>query len=163
MKERLVALTLSLATVIAGSLPPTAQAQGVKQFYCDLTGATPTTKVIEDGSTRNLIRWTNNYWSDKGYSPARRCQIVSNAISNVYQSEGSFLLNVGTMNRTPVICVTEREPGYGGVYPCRIQILTLAPGENGQAVLQQFRENLTQAGGGLGIERDEQRGPFIIE
>lgn len=104
-----------------------AQAQAQKGFKCDIESGVPTTMYQNaQGVQEPWIKWVSNYFSDSQWTPAARCQAVSERLEE-YRLEGKLkYVTLGTENEQQVICVASYDNG-----PCEGTIYTLKPGQDG--------------------------------
>ena len=91
-----------------------------------------------------IINWVSDYFSESGYTPQQRCEMVS-ARFQKYHNQGILnYLTTGRMNRQNVVCVAESENGG-----CADLLFTLKPGSNPSSTLQRLMNVRAQAGGPL--------------
>lgn len=104
-------------------------------YYCDrasdgtptLFGATPS------GIPLALIRWKSDFFTGAGYSPEKRCEIVS-AKFEKYRLEGILnYITTGKENGQRVICVSSE---YGG--RCQGTLWTLKKDDDASDLLHQL-------------------------
>ncbi|MBD2491723.1 COP23 domain-containing protein [Aulosira sp. FACHB-615] len=102
-------------------------------FFCEYIQGIPTTVVKLEESKRKFISWDSNYFIASGYTPKRRCEIVSNRLNMLIAKEYPTYLTHGQMNHQQVICSAnkfERD--------CQELVFTLKPNEDGGTVLRNF-------------------------
>jgi hypothetical protein len=97
------------------------------RFYCgqDAEGI-PITFVERSNRSKPpvaIIRWTSNYFSDSGYRPWTRCQMVSNKFQAAYTRNPNFLFTYRYQNRQPVICSADVRNGH-----CTSMLYTIKQG-----------------------------------
>ncbi len=148
MKVNLVATSATLAvTVMMSSLLVkfSTQAKSVQttNFVCRMWQQIPMTVAITPAQeTIPVILWDSKHFSNSGYDPRTRCQLVSNRFQFFYESGQLNYITTGRMNRMPVVCVTDT---YGGA--CNGLLFTLKPGSNPSQTLQELmRIRLRQKG-----------------
>ena len=122
-----IAIATSLTTIAFSS----AQAQAQKGFRCDDSANIPTTIYRNSQGIREpWIKWISEHFSDSGWTPASRCQTVSQRLEQ-YRVEGKLkYVTLGMQNDRQVICVASRDNG-----PCEGIVYTLRPGQDGIAAL----------------------------
>jgi hypothetical protein len=120
--SRKVATAIASMTMLSGAMTAItslqAQAQNVPytvRFYCgqDASGS-PATFVERSNHSKppvTIIRWTSNYFTDAGYRPWTRCQMVSNKFQAAYNRNPNFLFTYRYLNREPVICAADVRGG----------------------------------------------------
>ena len=72
----LTVASIAGVTIISQSLPSSADG-GQTSFYCGRHNGYPTTMF----GSNPFISWQSDYFSGSGYTPQRRCEIVSNKIT----------------------------------------------------------------------------------
>jgi hypothetical protein len=149
MKPRLLAslLTVSalaLTSLLSESNATRAQNAGTN-FVCGTwQGAPATLAQTAQGETVPVILWVSDYFSQSGFDPQTRCQLVSERFQQYY-SEGTLnYLTTGRMNRMPVVCVAEVEGGS-----CSGLLFTLKPENNPSETLQRLLAVRVRAQGPL--------------
>lgn len=96
----------------------------------------PTTVAKTQRGDVSVIRWVSSWATDSGFTPQKRCEIVSGKFQEFY-SQG--LLNYLTTDRVdgmPVICPATTQ---GGSCDGRV-LFTLQPGADGPQTLQRLLE-----------------------
>ena len=145
MKTALVAAGVSAFAII--QLGIRAEASGGSKFYCGTSEGVPSTmSTTKSGKQVPIIRWKSSHFSDSGYTPQRRCEIVSQRFNDLYQRGQMNHLTTGRMNGLPVICAAATNPG-----PC-VQdglLYTLKPGQNATQTLKNLISIRTKASGPL--------------
>lgn len=138
----LTASGLTAATNLVPQSP--AQAEQVN-FVCRTSNGNPATVAQHSQHGKvPVIRWVSDYFSGSGYTPQKRCEIVSKKFRE-YHNQGLLnYLTTGIVNKQPVICVAEsKNSGCAGV------LFTLKPGSNKTATLKRLMDVRAQAGGPL--------------
>ncbi|MFM6347447.1 MAG: COP23 domain-containing protein [Dolichospermum sp.] len=115
----------AVASVLGGlgetliNSPVLAQNQGIK-FVCTEVNQTPVTFSIRNRRGKQVIRWIDTMGSGKDTrTPKDRCIEVTERL-NTHFSQGGQYITHGTINRQPVICLTNEEGGS-----CQHLLLTL--------------------------------------
>jgi len=99
---------------------------GASGFSCSISNGAPATMVeTADGRRVPLIRWTSSTFDGAGWTPARRCQEVSQRFETFRQQGRLNYLTTGRMNSLPVIC-TAKQTGDA----CDGLLYTLKPGQD---------------------------------
>ncbi|MFB2936780.1 COP23 domain-containing protein [Aerosakkonemataceae cyanobacterium BLCC-F154] len=132
-------LLLFTSAVAAGSIAigsGSAQTSSYR-FVCQPNnGGTPTTFVVlPNGEQRQFINWRSDAFVLVGYSPEKRCNEVTGRMNQYMASGGFQYITHGTMNNTPVLCVTNRSGGG-----CTGLLYTLKPAQDGRATLRDLIE-----------------------
>jgi hypothetical protein len=102
--------------------------------------------TTKSGKKVPIITWKSSHFSGSGYTPQRRCEIVSQRFNTLHQRGQMNLLTTGRMNGLPVICAAATNPG-----PC-VQdglLYTLKPGQNATQTLKNLISIRTKASGPL--------------
>lgn len=122
-------LTTALAT-LSMSLP--AYARPV-QYRCSVKKGIPTTIARTPQGIVEVITWKSKHFSSSGFSPTKRCKLVS-ARFQKHSNQGSLrYITVGKLNNQKVMCVAQTRGGA-----CRRDglLLTFEPQDNPQRVLR---------------------------
>ena len=128
MLTGLMALTLGTT---AATEPGAAQSNN--KFYCGSSEGAPATIVRTSKGNVPIIIWVDRRFEASGWSPQRRCREVSGRFQR-YHSQGILeYIRTGTVNRHPVLCVTNYQ---GGVCPSNQVLITLKPGSDAQFYLE---------------------------
>ncbi len=129
MKRQSLTTFLTASAVALGAtvtLNQPSQAQTARGFYCDSSNNTPVTMYQNaQGNTEPWIKWTSNYFTDSGYSPATRCQEVSGRLETYRRNKQLKFITVGRMNGQNVVCTASQVNGR-----CEGLIFTLKPRED---------------------------------
>jgi len=145
---------LTLATTLIGGKPADAQVQPGTKFVCGNWEGVPTTIANTPTGTIPVIRWVSDYFEDSGYTPQKRCEIVSEKFQKYYVNGTLNFLTTGLENGYDIVCVAQNDRG-----PCIGQLFTLKPGSNPSQTLQDLMAVRIQAGGPL----NESRGRVYID
>lgn len=142
-----------------GALVASQPAQaGAAGFSCSISNGAPATMVqTRDGRTVPMIRWTSNTFDGAGWTPARRCQEVSQRFETYRQQGRLNYITTGRLNTLPVICTAPREGA-----PCDGLLYTLKPGQDPTVALTRLldvrfkaRGPLNESHGRLYVSMDE--------
>lgn len=91
-----------MATIVTSELANAA----TSGFTCGKTlDGFPATIAQTSRGNVPVIRWVSNYFSQSGYSPLTRCQMVSRRFEIYFRRGALNYLTTGWMNRQPVVCV----------------------------------------------------------
>jgi Circadian oscillating protein COP23 len=125
-----VAITMT-SCLTAITLSNSTQAQTTKGFQCDTDSGIPTTIYHNaQGNSEPWIKWVSTHFTDQKWTPAARCQAVSERLEQ-YRQEGKLkYVTLGVENEQQVICVASKDNG-----PCEGIVYTLKPGQDGVAAL----------------------------
>ena len=147
MKKALQAMAGIAAVFAVGHAEVRADASAASKFYCgSFEGAPSTMTTTKSGKQVPIITWKSSHFSGSGYTPQRRCEIVSQRFNTLHQRGQMNLLTTGRMNGLPVICAAAINPG-----PC-VQdglLYTLKPGQNATQTLKNLISIRTKASGPL--------------
>lgn len=136
--------SIFLTSSLLLSLSSSVEAQN-STFYCGTWQGVPATLArTARGESVPVIRWVSDYFSDSGYTPEKRCQMVSERFQTYNQQGILKYLTTGIMNRMPVVCVTQREGG-----DCAGLLFTLKRGSSPNQTLQDLLAVRYQARGPL--------------
>ena len=112
-----------------------AQAAATK-FSCATSNGVPTTVArTDDGRTVPMIRWTSNAFDGAGWTPERRCQVVSQRFETFRQQGRLSFITTGFINSLPVICTTSSN---GAACPNDGLLYTLKPGQDPTLALKRL-------------------------
>jgi len=140
--------SISLVTAILASLAFSDKVQAEEsRIYCDVTGTEPLTVRELDGRKQAIIVWREQYWSNRGYTPESRCNIVSPILNDLYSSGQLFEVGISKKNGENVLCALDKSRQFAGRYACGTQILTLHPDDNMVTAFQNFVDVTTRASG----------------
>ena len=114
------------------------------RFFCGDNNGVPTTFVETQKGTSPVIRWVSSYFSDHGYEPLTRCRQVSSKFQQFFNNGSLNYITTGTVNRQPVICVSNTKGG-----PCTGVLFTLKQGEDANRVMQNLFDIRSGAAGPL--------------
>ena len=116
------------------------------RYFCDETGNVPLT-MARSRRTHEvfpLIQWTSE-WAPAPYSPAERCQSVSDRLEMVQNQFDRLILTAGTLNGQPVVCAaSDRDNARQGL--CAVEGLVLTARTRGDAedLIRGLRTSFTQ-------------------
>ncbi len=139
MKINLLATVITLAATVITSpfvvnSSTSAKSASTTNFICGTWQGVPATLAMTPKQeTIPVIRWDSRHFSNAGYNPRTRCQLVSNRFQYFYESGQLNYITTGLINRMPVVCVTD---AYGG--GCNGLLFTLKPGSNPSQTLQEL-------------------------
>ncbi|MEA5509558.1 COP23 domain-containing protein [Crocosphaera sp. UHCC 0190] len=138
MKSNLLRTVATLAATAIASpflVNSSTQARSAStSFVCDTWQGVPATVAVTPNKDDvPVLLWGSQHFSDSGYDPRTRCQLVSNRFQYFYESGQLNYITTGLMNRMPVVCVTDT---YGG--SCNGLLFTLKPGSNPSQILQEL-------------------------
>jgi hypothetical protein len=143
MKPQIVG-AIFITSSLSLSLSPVAKAQN-STFYCGTWNGVPATLArTAKGESVPVIRWVSDHFSDSGYTPQTRCEMVSARFQDYNQQGILKFITTGTMNRMPVVCVAEQEGGN-----CAGLLFTLKKGTNPNQTLRNLLAVRYQARGPL--------------
>lgn len=142
---------LTVLLVLGGAGPLMIQGQDTKasgKFYCGNYNGVPSTMTnsSKSGKAVPIILWKSSHFSSDGWSPERRCDVVSARFNTLHQKGQMNHLSTGLMNGMPVICAVATKPG-----PCAQDglLYTLKPGQNPNKTLRNLLTIRTKASGPL--------------
>ncbi|MEL4895696.1 COP23 domain-containing protein [Crocosphaera sp. Alani8] len=144
----LAAIFTASATVTLNNfgLNSSLQARNVgTNFTCRNWQGVPTTLAeTSDLSTVPVLMWESDYFSNSGYDPSTRCQLVSGRFQYFYNNGQLKYITTGRMNRMPVVCVTQNKGGG-----CEGLLFTLKQGVDPTTTLQKLMAVRVRASGPL--------------
>lgn len=121
MKPQHVCLSLILASAtstaqLMSTVPESAQAQTAEvKFFCSQAADGVPSTMVKPTSPQEaavpIIRWTSAYFSKAGYSPTKRCEIVSQKFQDAYTKNPNFVFITSVSKGESVICATSRSGG----------------------------------------------------
>lgn len=130
-----------MASVSVLSMMTPAQAANDLKFSCGTSKGTPATVAQTSRGAVPIIRWVSNTFTEAGFSPAYRCQLVSTKFQEYYKAGTLNFLTTGTANGQPVVCVAATKGG-----PCAGVLFTLKPGSDPWQTLTRLMDVRVQAG-----------------
>lgn len=143
MKLGKIASIVAVSTVICAAASGSATA-AEQRFACGQSGGIPATMAKTSRGPVPVIKWTSGYFSNSGYSPLRRCQIVSDKFQQYFETGELNYLTTGRVNRQNVVCVAKAEKAN-----CSGVLFTLKPGSNPGRTLQRLMDVRLRASGPL--------------
>lgn len=82
-----------------------------------------------------IITWNNETFSDTGFDPQKRCEVVSPRFQEAYNNKSLKFLTHGTINGQSVICTSRLVGG-----DCQTLLLTLLPEDKPLQTLEQLSD-----------------------
>ncbi|HIK31037.1 MAG TPA: hypothetical protein IGS17_03360 [Oscillatoriales cyanobacterium M59_W2019_021] len=107
-----------------------------------------------------VIYWNSDYFSDSGYTPETRCQMVSQRFETFRQNGTLNYLTTGKMNNMPVVCVAS---AVGGGCAENGLLFTLKPSSDPNRVLEDLMAVRNRASGVRLYESSLDRQPVLQE
>ncbi|MDT9187154.1 COP23 domain-containing protein [Limnospira fusiformis KN01] len=105
-----------------------------QEFFCGRSDDdVPTTFVRNSRGTFPVIRWVSLVFNQAGYVPQTRCRQVSAKFQEFYERGLLNYVTTGTVNRQPVICVSDAKDG-----PCLGVLFTLKPNQDARRTIRQL-------------------------
>ncbi|MDJ0599431.1 MAG: COP23 domain-containing protein [Crocosphaera sp.] len=149
MKINLLATVTAVSATLTLSnfgLNSSMQAKNVgTNFLCQSWQGVPATLAqTPDEASVPVLMWESDYFSNSGYDPTTRCQLVSGRFQYFYNNGQLKYMTTGRMNRMPVVCVTQTKGGS-----CEGLLFTLKPGVDPTRTLQQLMAIRVRASGPL--------------
>ncbi|WP_017719913.1 COP23 domain-containing protein [Kamptonema formosum] len=133
------ALTLGATAAFAQTGTP-----GRTTFVCTPDSAgVPTTYAQTPRGAVPVIKWVSEHFSDSGYSPQTRCQIVTGRFNTLHRAGRLNYLSASVQNSQPVICALSQLGDQ-----CTL-LYTLKPGQNPNVVLERLQAVRQGAAGPL--------------
>jgi hypothetical protein len=115
-----------------------------QEFFCGRSDdGVPTTFVRTRRGTFPVIRWVSQVFNQAGYVPETRCRQVSSKFQQFYERGLLNYVTAGTVNRQPVICVSDAKDG-----PCLGVLFTLKPHQDARHTLRQLFDLQANASAG---------------
>ncbi len=143
MKPGKIVPVLALS-VIACAATTGSAAAAEQRFSCGQSGGRPATMARTSRGLVPVIKWTSSHFSSSGYSPQRRCQIVSDKFQQYFETGELNYLTTGRVNRQNVVCVAKARLGA-----CNGVLFTLKPGSHPGRTLQRLMDVRLRASGPL--------------
>ncbi len=132
---------LAFGATAAFSQPSTAERT---TFVCSPDSAgVPTTYAQTPRGPVPVIKWVSDHFSDSGYPPQTRCQIVTGRFNTLHSSGRLNYLSASVQNSQPVICALSQRGGE-----CTL-LYTLKPGQDPNIVLERLQAVRQGAAGPL--------------
>ena len=100
-------------------------------FVCEAgKNGIPTTYALTPIGKKPIIRWVSEYFEGSGYTPQKRCEMVTQQMQTAHNNGILNFITVGRENNQDVICSSTAKGGK-----CDLTILTLKPNDSaGKAV-----------------------------
>jgi len=114
-----------------------AEARAKVEFICadgydqQTDSRLPTTYAWTERGKIAVVRWSTDFFERAGFSPQKRCELVSPRFQKAYDQRTLSYLTNGNMNGQSVIC-TATEPGGD----CADLLLTLRPQDKPLVILE---------------------------
>jgi Circadian oscillating protein COP23 len=143
-KPVLALLVVSGAIALSQSFASPALA-GSTRFYCDTSDSTPVTKVRSSRGDEVLLSWKNSY---KGFSAAKRCQIVTQKLQRQFDRGRFIVTSNQNVNSMPVVCAVK---AVGDSCNADSILFTVPRGSSARAAAEHF-ESLRSAATSKPIE-----------
>jgi hypothetical protein len=159
----------SLALVASVNILPS-EAQTRNIYNCLQYRNQPTTVVDTTRGRIQLIVWKSGFFSSAGWTPEKRCQVVTQRFQKFSDNGTLRYIATGRMNNAPVICVAEKKPSGFKCLPNGL-LITLQPNDNPSTVLKDMFDissrissgGLTRGGDILDLEEFLQNVPTTNE
>lgn len=116
MQSRLITslVTITSLAIAGGLMTKTKVTAQTSTFVCSTSQGKPATVARSAEGEIPVIIWESDYFSESGYTPEKRCQLVSERFEQ-YRANGMLkYLTTGVMNQQPVVCVTQTDGGSCG-------------------------------------------------
>ena len=151
MKSLILFSSLLISLPLVSASPANAQKSQVN-FYCSTSTKQPRTVAKTKTREINLVVWSSEAFDKSGFSPARRCKIVSDRLQGFAEAGSLRYITTGKINNQNVICVANTKGGR-----CRPNglVLTLEPGDNPKEVLKTLFSSAFKVSGGVPLVRGE--------
>lgn len=114
-------------------------------FSCQNWEGQPTTMVQTQRGMLPLIVWKSDYFSNSGFTPESRCEIVSSRFQDHAERDNLRFISHGKLNAQKVLCVADRQTltGSSHNYECQAPLsgsllLTLEAQDDPEAVLSEL-------------------------
>ncbi|NJM95324.1 MAG: hypothetical protein HC792_02940 [Acaryochloridaceae cyanobacterium CSU_5_19] len=114
IKQRQINTLLATAVVTSVSLAVSQLSASADQpkFSCGQSGGAPATVALTQRGIVPVIRWSSGYFTEAGFSPEVRCQMVSERFETFYKNGTLDFLTTGKMNGQKVVCVAANKGGW---------------------------------------------------
>jgi hypothetical protein len=114
----------NLLTAISASAQATPAAV---RFICGKDARGVSATMVESLSAKrpavSVIRWTSAYFSGSGYTPAKRCEMVSKKFQDAYTKNPNFVFTTAILKGEPVVCSAASRGGA-----CETMLYTIKRG-----------------------------------
>ncbi len=125
-------IALAISAMLSTTIADTKHANAQSKFHCGNSNGFPATMVTtQSGKRVPIINWKSTTFSSAGWTPQRRCQLVSERFNKLDSTGQLNYLTVGYINNIPVICGSSAK-GNG----CNGLLYTLKPGQNAARTLR---------------------------
>jgi hypothetical protein len=127
-------------------------------FWCQ-QGAIPKTMFWTQSrrAPKVWINWVSDAFVPSGYTPAQRCDTVSQKLNYFYQSKQLRLISLGVLNNQNVLCVAQAP----GICKPEGDIFTLKPDQDTVETLRKFLTLLTEPGTAVEMFESSSGIPYI--
>lgn len=150
------ALVAQLSALFVGLTPRGALAQPAPKFDCQAIQGVPTTVARNKrGQWVPIIQWVSQVFASDGWTPERRCEVVSMRFNQFYASGQLKYITSGRMNGLPVVCVT---PALNS--GCSGQLYTLKPHQDPADTVRRLIA-INKSGGKAGVLKETLGRPYL--
>ena len=139
-------------------------------FSCQNWEGQPTTMVQTQRGLLPLIVWKSEYFSNSGFTPESRCNIVSSRFQHHAERDNLRFISHGTLNAQKVLCVANRQTltGSSHDYECQTPLansllLTLEAQDDPEAILSELFAVASRANWGAVVFRGGSRFGIDLE
>ena len=81
------------------------------KFFCTQSNGVPVTMVSTSRGNEPFIRWVVKDFSPSGFTPQRRCEVVSGRLQRYYDNGTLFITSRNNFKGYPVLCIADRQGG----------------------------------------------------
>jgi hypothetical protein len=97
----------------------------------------PTTYAWSPRGKLVVVRWETNFFSNSGFTPQKRCEVVSPKFDQAYRNGSLKYLTTGVEKGQSIICSANKLDG-----DCVTTLMTLRPEDKPAVLLQELSETL---------------------
>ncbi|WP_017317804.1 COP23 domain-containing protein [Mastigocladopsis repens] len=105
------------------------------KFFCGQSNGAPVTMVRTSRGNEPFIRWVVKDFSNSGFTPQKRCEMVSARFQRYYDNGTLYITSRNDSQGYPVLCIADRKGG--SCLPDNV-LVTLKPGTDTGRVLRQI-------------------------
>lgn len=154
--QQLLAGLAGFTVVVATTVNLPTVAQQSRRFFCgtDLNpthGTVPATIVRTERGPIPMIHWVSDWIKDPKWTPQARCEAVADRFQRYHDNGTLRYMRTDKNGDYPVICIASDKGGN-----CRQQnvLVTLEPGTDADAVLQQMTDLRRRVSGPIELNDD---------
>jgi hypothetical protein len=125
LRSLTLAFTTSAITVSSVFIPGNFVSAGTTKFVCGTWKGAPATIAKTPKGDVPIIRWSSKHFESAGFTPQKRCQIVSRKFQQYYNDGSLKYITTQKVKGNNIVCVAPEDQSG-----CTGQLFTLTPGRD---------------------------------